>query len=258
MRDAVSSLETGPNYSVGAVQRALAVLEELARTPDLSAAELARALSIPRGSAFRHLKVLEAAGYVSRDPASGRYGLGPELIHLGFLAQRQLHLPRVAAPTMVALRDRFDETTHLGVLSGGEVVHIEVVPSTHRVQMASRVGERAAPHASGLGKCLLAWDGAELPEELTALTDRTVTTRAGLEEELARTRERGWALDDEESGLGIRCVAAPIRDHGGDVVGAVSISGPAERLTLDRAVAAAPAVAEAAEEISTRLGWRAD
>jgi DNA-binding IclR family transcriptional regulator len=250
-----------PQYRIGSLERALLVLDTLAEVPDASVAQLAQLLGVAKGSVFRHLKVLEANGYVQQSPETKRYSLGPRLLYLGHAARSQLRLPELAAPLMTALRDRFDETVHMGVLSRGEVVHVEVVPSTHPVKMAAEVGDRTWAHVSGLGKVLLAWGGDDAVEfvlrerGLPALTDRTIVDRAGLEAELERVRSRGYAIDDEESADGLRCVAAPVRDGRGAVVCALSLSSPAERLSLEAAEAAAPAVIETADGIARRLGW---
>ena len=248
-------------YRIGSLERALLVVDTLAEVPDASVAELAQLLGVAKGSLFRHLKVLEANGYVLQSPGTKRYSLGPRLLYLGHAARQQLRLPEVAAPLMTALRDRFNETVHMGVLSRGEVVHVEVAPSTHPVKMAAEVGDRTWAHVSGLGKVLLAWGGDDAVEfvlrerGLPSLTDRTIVERAALEAELERIRSRGYAIDDEESARGLRCVAAPVRDGRGEVVCALSLSSPAERLSLEEAEEASAAVIETADEISRRLGW---
>jgi len=248
-------------YRIGSLERALLVVDTLAEVPDTSVAELAQLLGVAKGSLFRHLKVLEANGYVLQSPGTKRYSLGPRLLYLGHAARQQLRLPEVAAPLMTALRDRFNETVHMGVLSRGEVVHVEVAPSTHPVKMAAEVGDRTWANVSGLGKVLRAWGGDDAVEfvlrerGLPSLTDRTIVERAALEAELERIRSRGYAIDDEESARGLRCVAAPVRDGRGEVVCALSLSSPAERLSLEEAEEASAAVIETADEISRRLGW---
>ena len=249
------------SYKIGALQRALVILDALAETSGVNVAELAAFLQVPKGSVFRHLKVLEANGYVRQLPATKRYCLGPRLVYLGHVAKEQLGLGQAALPFMAALRDRFGETVHLGVLTGGEVVHVEVVPSVHPVKMASAVGDRTWAHVSGLGKVLLAWSGDEavglvLRERgLPPLTERSIVTREALEEELERVRQDGYAVDDEESAQGLRCVAAPVRDASGDVVCALSLSSPADRLSLADASRAAPQVVASADAVSSALGW---
>lgn len=248
-------------YTVGALDRALGLLEALAVAPDQQLIGLAEQVGLNKATAFRHLKVLERRGYVTQDPASKRYGLGPRLIELGFTAHGQLTLPRVAGSTMRALRDKYNETVHLGVLIGGEVVHVEALPSTHTLTMASSVGERSHVHATALGKCLVAWldpaaiDSVLASDGLAKHTASTITDPAELIDHLARVRAQGYAIDDGESSNGIRCLSAPIRGGHGDVIGAVSVSGPAERLTKRRVAGMRDEVLRSAEEISRRCGW---
>jgi DNA-binding IclR family transcriptional regulator len=251
-----------PDYSVGALERALHVLEALAERPDVPLVELAAAVGLNKATAFRHLKVLEGRGYVVQDPLTKRYSLGPRLLGLGYTAHQQLTLPKVAAPAMQALRARFNETVHLGVLIDRHVVHIEALASTRTLTMAAGVGERTFAHISSLGKCLLAWARPEVMDAiaddpgLPACTRNTITSREALAAELARTRERGYAVDNEESSKGARCVGAPIRGVDGEVIAALSLSAPAERLTRRKVPAVAAEVVRAGEEISRRYGWQ--
>ncbi len=251
-------------YKIGSLEKAMRILEALADSPRSSLAEISRSLDAPRAGVFRHLKALEALGYVEAAKDTKRYVLGSRLIYLGIAARGQMRLPQVAHAEMVALRDEFNETVNLGVLAGGEVIHIEVVPSTHPVKMAVQVGEKTYCHCSGLGKVLLAWSDPEVVAEATrerglpALTERTIRTASQLEIALARTRSDGFTLDDEESALGLRCVAAPIRDDSGRVVAAISLSSPADRLSHDDALTLAPRIIDSACAISRRLGWFGD
>jgi DNA-binding IclR family transcriptional regulator len=258
----VQNSDSPQRYKIEALERGLLILEALGEAPGASLMELVERLSVPKGTLFRHLQVLEARGYVVRDEATRRYSLGPRLIHLGFSARRQLKLADVALPFIEVLRDRFNETVHVGVLDRGQVVHIQAAASRHAVKMVSAVGERTGVHISALGKALLAWAGPDVLERAVAdwglprLTDQTLTTRSDLEADLALVRERGYAIDDEESARGLRCLAAPIRGADGNVLAAVSLSSPADRLSLGDAHAIAPVVRETAVGISAELGWR--
>ncbi len=248
-------------YKIGSLQKALRILEGIAESPGCTLAELSRSLDAPRAGVFRHLKALEALGYVETVKDSKRYVLGPRLIYLGVAARGQMRLPEIARGEMVALRDEFNETVNLGVLARGEVIHVEVVSSTHPVKMAVEVGERTYCHCSGLGKTLLAWSEPEVVAEairergLPALTEHTIRTASQLDAALAAIRSEGFAMDDEESALGLRCVAAPVRDGTGKVVGAISLSSPADRLSKDHARRLGPRMIDAAGAISRRLGW---
>jgi IclR family transcriptional regulator, KDG regulon repressor len=257
----VGPASAGTSYAVGPLDRALDVLERLAEAPDSTLVELATAAGMNKATVFRHLRVLAKRGYVTQDPDTKRYALGYRLLDLGFHARTNLHLPRVARSGMSSLSATFNETVHLGVRMDNQVVHIAVIPSTHPLKMASAVGERTLIHVSALGKSLMAWEG---PDAMDALLDgpglppvsqRAVRTRAAFEAELVNVRTKGYAIDDQESLEGLRCVGAPIRAAGGAVIAAISLSGPVDRVSEARMPAMTRAVRATAEEISTLCGW---
>jgi IclR family acetate operon transcriptional repressor len=237
------------------------ILDMLAEMPDSSLARLAERLQLPRGSVFRHLRVLVDHGYAVCNPDSKRYSVGPRLIYLGHVARSGLALTGICQPFLETLHGQFNETSHIGVLTGGEVVHIAVVASSHPVKMASQVGERTSAHTSALGKVLLSGLDTSAVKEviarrgLNSFTASTITTLDSLVRELDEVRERGYAIDDEESAVGLRCVGCPIRDEGDRVVAAISVSAPAQRLSVAEARRVAPALRQVAAEISRRLGW---
>ena len=147
--------------TIASLERALTLLEHLGRSAPLHMTELSHQLEVPKGSLHRHLAVLERRGYVARDH-SKRYSLGPRVISLGYDSTRQQGLVEVARPVMAALRDEFNESILLAVLSTGDVVHVHVEPSRHPVKMAAEVGERTAAHVSSLGKAILAWSDPDV------------------------------------------------------------------------------------------------
>src|SRR5436190_16537363 len=260
-----STMRNGTAYRVGSLDRALELLETIsvADARGITLAELAVRTHSPKSTLLRHLRVLEAGGYVTMSSTTKRYRLGARLIHLGYAARRQLGLTDVAMPLMRELRDRYDETVHLGILSQGDVLHVAVMPSRQPLKMATPVGERTYAHISALGKVLLAWGDDDAIEETIAdrglprLTDRTIVDRSELTRELESIRLQGWAIDDEESAIGLRCVGAPVRDASRHVAAALSVSAPATRLTKSAVKAVAPAVVRAADLISEQLGHQA-
>jgi IclR family KDG regulon transcriptional repressor len=258
---AIESVGTTTAYEVGPLDRALDILEELAKVEQITLVELAGAVGLSKSTTFRHLKVLARRGYVIQDLETKKYALGYGLLQLGYSARSNLHLPKVAHADMASLAAEFNETVHLGALRGPEVVHIAVIPSTHSLKMASEVGERTMVHISALGKCLIAWDGPEILESvlngpgLPRFSPHSITTRAAFERELARVREQGFALDDQESLVGLRCVGAPIRGAGSAVIGALSLSGPVDRVSAARLPEITARVTAAAAQISRRCGW---
>jgi IclR family acetate operon transcriptional repressor len=250
------------SYRIGSLERSLEILESIADLQEVSLRALAARLEIPKPTVLRHLRVLEVGGYVAVDRETKNYHLGPRLIYLGYAARQQLGLTDVSMPVMRMLRDRYDETVHVGVLAHGDVLHVAVVPSRQPLKMATPVGDRTLAHISALGKALLAWADREVVDEVLAerglprYTERTIIDRAALDGALVAIRERGWAMDDEESAEGLRCVAAPIRDGSGHVAAAISVSAPSTRLTRAAAKKLAPVVVEMADLISRRLGYQ--
>lgn len=248
-------------YEVGPLGRALDILEQLATADEMALVELADAVGLSKSTAFRHLKVLQRRGYVIQDLDTKKYALGYGLLNLGYHARSHLHLPKVAQAAMTSLAEAFNETIHLGALMGQEVVHIGVIPSTHALKMASEVGERTLVHVSALGKCLVAWSGPEVIDALMAgpglpmFSPKTITTREGFEIELAKVRGQGFALDDQECLDGLRCVGAPIRTAGRAVIGAISLSGPIDRVSEAALPNMTDHVCRAADRVSRLCGW---
>ena len=240
------------------VLRALTLLEAVAEGVH-HLEDLSRTAGLTRSTAHRLLTTLTRAGYLRHEPRSG-YTLGPRLIELGFKAHGQLHLPSLARPHLEWLSQVTQETAHLGVLDGTDVVYIDKVPGTRGLQMASYIGARMPAQATALGKALI----STLPEEkwpdhfIPGLkrTPHTIADPDRFREEIAHVTTCGYALDLEENESGIRCIAAPIRDGSGWGVAAVSISSAVIYLSEERIAELIPLVLEAAHRISRELGWR--
>ena len=250
-------------YVVRAVVRAAGLLD-LLRAGDggVSLRELATGSGLARASTYRMMRTLERIGLAERVPGSDRYRLGVRCLELGQAYLEQTDLRREALPVMERLLEDFNETVHLGVLDDLRVVYLEKLESTHAVGiMMSRIGRSAPAYCTGLGKVLLAGEEADpvgtLAErdELRRCTPNTICEPAKLHEELERVRARGFSLDLEEHELGVRCVAAPIRGADGDIVAALSIAGPAQRLPESKLTGTlAKAAIAAADQVSRRLG----
>jgi DNA-binding IclR family transcriptional regulator len=243
------------------VDRVVDILEAfLWLGPQLGVSEISRALGLKKATTHRLLASLRRRDFVAQDPVTRRYRLGIKLWELGSRATSQVAWVDRAKPFLQELTDQTGETTHLAVLDDGEVLYIDKVETTRSLRMPSQVGRRLPAHCTGVGKALL----AHLPHvDVTSImarrgmpahTPRTITDLAALEADLKDVRARGYSIDDEEIEEGLRCIAAPVRDHSGRVVAAVSIAGPASRLP-DRELARQGAVVLAgARAISTALG----
>lgn len=253
---------TGPDYSIAVLDRALDVLETLAEASagaPVGVTDVARRVGTTKSAAFRILSNLERRGYVSKDPVTAKYGLGTRLAYLGDRSLVAIDLRGAARPELEELHQRFGETANLGVREGGEVVYVDMVESSRGLRMAASVGARDLVHSTALGKAMLAFaPPAErdrlLRRRLVARTERTITDPAVLRVALERVRAEGVAEDLEENEIGARCLAAPIFDHAGSVLGAISVSSPASRLDDARAAEVAAAVVAAAAAVSRRIG----
>ncbi|MBC9936546.1 MULTISPECIES: IclR family transcriptional regulator [unclassified Leucobacter] len=216
---------------VQSVERAFALLEALASAEgELALANAAAAAGLALPTAHRLLKTMQSLGYV-RQVESRSYGLGPGLVHLGLRATPSR--ARIAMPIMQELEEISQETVNLAELNGDYVAYIGQVPSRHQMRMFTEVGREVLPHASGVGKAILSTlseatvrrilDSVGMPR----YTDATVTEVEALLEQLRMTQSRGFAIDDGEREVGVRCIAVPI-PHSRS---AISISGPAARIT---------------------------
>jgi DNA-binding IclR family transcriptional regulator len=246
-------------YRIKVLEKALAVLELFdEQGKELTVTEIGERLGIHKTTAFRIATVLDEANFLEKSPGSMRYRLGYKVFHLGSLVESGNELKRRARPILEDLKQECDETVHLVVLSKGEALYLDKIEGRKTVRVVSRVGMTLPAHCSGVGKVLLAHlpddevEGIVRSKGLKRFTPNTITERQALHAELRKIRERGYALDDEEIEIGLKCVAAPIEDASGTVIGALSISGPAfrfdgkeaERLTA-HALRAATRVSEA-------------
>jgi IclR family acetate operon transcriptional repressor len=250
------------DYSIAVLDRALDVLEALAQgTGPLGATEVARRVGTTKSAAFRILSNLERRGYVGKDPETTKYRLGSRLAYLGERSLGTIDLRRVAGHGLETLHRRFEETVNLGVLDGREVVYVDMVESRHGLRMAARVGARDVAHATALGKAMLAFLPPErrrrlLRAPLARRTERTITDPAALAGELDRVRARGVAEDRGENETGARCLGAPIFDHAGLPIAAISVSAPESRLDDDRAAEVAATLGAVAAEVTRLVGGR--
>ncbi|MCA0240839.1 MAG: IclR family transcriptional regulator [Proteobacteria bacterium] len=223
-----------------------------------SLGQVAAATGMPRASAHRMLSALREVGFIEQDPRSGNYSLGIRLFELGSLALANLDLLREARPFIDRLSRLTGESAHLGVFNGFEVIVVEREEPTERSR-GVQPSESSPAYCTGVGKALLAFQPSEVVERviehgLRAYTTNTITDPARLREELAATRLRGYAIDDCEHQIWVRCVAAPIRSAEGHVFASMSVTGSADRMTPERLVQLAPLVVQTANSVSRQLG----
>ncbi len=257
--------KSGNENGARSVLRALAIVDLLGRAgEELGVTEISNRLGLHKSTVFRLLTTLAAAGYVRQESPLGKYRLGMRLAELGMIALSQIDLRSEARPFLRDLMEATGETVHLGIVDGDQVVYIDKIESRQILTMKSTIGSRAPAHCTALGKVLMAFlpdedlDALLARRDLARLTANTIAQPAGLREHLVRIREQGYAIDDEEHEPGIRCIAAPIRDHTSRVVAAVSVSGPSVRITREAMERIIPRVIEAGNEISRAVGHNAD
>ena len=259
--------DSKPNNLVQTIERASSILDILGQSPQgISIRELSSKIKLPKGTIHRLLSSLSYFGYVRQDPKTRNYLLGFKLVELGNLLLNQLDLRKEAEPFLKDLAERTKETVHMVLLDRNEVVYIDKVETdqhTSGLRMASRVGLRNPAHSSAVGKVLLAHFSEEELNNFTKekgllkRTENTITDPGRLREHLSIVRAQGYAIDDEENEKGIRCVAAPIYNEVGKPVAAMSISGPAFRITKKVIQESLKKEAmETALKVSQRLGFR--
>jgi IclR family KDG regulon transcriptional repressor len=232
--------------------------------PQLRLVDISQRLGLHKSTTHRLLSLLKKKGLVVADPATQLYSLGPALVELAWIVLRQQDLRSVCRPYMEQLRQTTNETVSLNIRMGNKRVCIEELQSDQEVKYSQTFGLTAPLQVGAPGKALLAFMPADELEralatlEFTPLTPDTIVDREALQAELGETRSRGYAISVGERSPWAAAVAAPIRDRSGHIVAAVSVLGPSHRLTVKVLKALGTQVMNAAQEISTALGYTGD
>lgn len=247
-------------YSVTAVLRALDVLEYLAnQRGEGRVSEIAKQVRCSKNTAFRLLKTLQQRGFV-RQTNDASYELTFKLLNLGECVLRNTDLHAVARSYLEALNQQFGETVSLGVLDGQGIVYLDRVLGTRPYHTSYAVGARTTAYSTALGKAILAFSPDSIVDRiieagLRPITKHTITDPTRLRADLRGTAVRGYAYDNQENVFGIRCIAAPVLDRRGDVVGAISISALAARVDDAYAKTLAMRIVSMTAALSSRLGY---
>lgn len=228
---------------------------------EIGVSALAQRLGVAKSTVHRLAVTLVAEGLLEQNPETERYRLGIGLFGLGTLVRRRMDLSNEARPYLFDLREKTHETILLGVPTDTEIMYVYNLESPHSLRMRSDIGVRRPGYCTAVGRAIFAFAPEEMIGRLVApplaqRTPKTVTEPDALRTMLADVRLRGYAIEDEESEPGIRCIAAPVRGAGGVVVGALGIAGPTQRLNLNALRALAAPLIEATAAISLRLGHR--
>ncbi|WP_420718671.1 IclR family transcriptional regulator [Streptomyces sp. NRRL S-813] len=260
--DVADSETTAPAVNgVQSVDRAVSVLEILAQRGEAGVSEVAAEIDVHKSTAFRLLGALEARGLVEQATERGKYRLGFGIVRLAGAVTGRLDITQQGREVCERLSEEIGETVNIAVLQEHYAVNLYQVRGPGAVGTHNWVGQLTPVHATSSGKILLAHLRAEERDEVLAAsglqkhTPHTLTSRRKLEKDLAEARERGYAVTLEELEIGLHAMAAPIRSHHGEVVAALSSSGPAYRFTEERIHELAPLLIKGAQEISHRMGY---
>jgi DNA-binding IclR family transcriptional regulator len=252
----------GPSGRLSSVTSALLVLKVFsADEAEIGISSLAKRLGLAKSTVHRLAVTLAAEGFLEQNPENGRYRLGLSLFALGALVRRRMDVSNEARPLLGALRDKTQEAVHLAILSQSSIMYLYNLESSQAIGMRSYIGTLKPAYCTAEGRVLLAFSppaviDAVIAAGLPARTPKTLTDAAELRAALDEVRQTGYAVDDEESEVGMRGLAAPIRDISGKVVAAVGLAGPVQRLTKKDLRALAPDVVSTGDAVSARLGYR--
>lgn len=248
-------------YLIQSVSRASAIIEALSNNNTLGITELGKLLGLHKSTVFGLVSTLEHEGYVCQNPQTGKYALTLKMFEIGGRVFGKLDLRKIARPHIEQIVLRHRETAHLVVPDGLEIVYIDKVECTQSMRICSNVGKRMPFHCTGVGKVLLAFmheeqaEGILRKKGLEAFTANTITDYNLLMKELEKIKVQGYAIDNEEAEIGLRCVAAPIRDIYGKVIAATSVSGPKVRMDDEKLKAIVKDLLIMNQEISANLGY---
>ncbi|MBP6492282.1 MAG: IclR family transcriptional regulator [Clostridia bacterium] len=247
--------------SVQSVDRVLDIIEVLSTEQDgLGVTTIAKKVGLHKSTAHRLLTTLANRGYVAKT-GEGNYKIGLKLIEAVSCYINSLELQTEARPYLMQLTGELGLTSHLGILDRDMVVYIEKMDVVSSIRMYSQIGLRMHSYCSSLGKCLLSnyskeeLNGIMKDCSFIKFTNNTIGSMEELHKEINKVRKQGWAMDNEEYEIGHRCIGAPIYDYKGDIIAAISASGPKNLIKDDRIQEVANAVKKAALELSRSMGY---
>lgn len=260
MSNSVAARANGVLTTVQSVDRAITVLEILARAGDAGVTEIASELGVHKSTAFRLIAALENRGLVEQNSERGKYCLGVGIIRLAGATTARLDLVQESRAITRQLAAQTGETVNLTVLSDGAALYVDQVAGSSALQSHNWVGQRIPLHATSNGKVLLSGlpDGEMLTTagQLRSFTPSTITSAKRLRAAVADVRDKGYAVAVDELELGLTAVAAPIRNASGDIRASMSVSGPTFRLDGTRLDDVVILLIAAASQVSRRLGWQ--
>ncbi|MBU8918050.1 IclR family transcriptional regulator [Bacillus sp. FJAT-29953] len=248
---------------IQSIERAADVLEIFLTTnSELSVKEISEKVNLSKSTVHGIIKTLEHRGYLQQNPDDLKYRLGIKLFELGNFVGKHLDIRSIARPIIKDLVNELNETVHLVLLNRNEIIYIEKEDGPRTLTMYSHIGKRAPVHCTGVGKAILAnlsdqeVDRLLSIQNLQSFTEFTMTDKEEIKNHLKSIRECGYAVDDEEIELGLKCIAAPIFNHQGNVIASISCAAPKIRLDEERLPKVIAGIRKAALEISKALGYK--
>lgn len=242
---------------VKSLVKAMRVLECFSiQTPEMGVSEVARKVGLQKSSVHNILRTFEQIGYITQNADTGRYNLGLELLKFSYIITSNMDIQKVLAPIIRQIARETGEVCYLAIPHGGNVLYIDSSAGDVRTPARAILGECAPMYCTGLGKAMLAYSPELMqlqPEPLTAFTPNTIVQKDALKADLEATFRRGFALDNMEHEFGVTCVAVPILGHGGQLMAAISISGPSLRFTEDRIPEIAEHMIRTSEPVQRRI-----
>lgn len=247
---------------VQSVDRALSILEVISDYSEgLGVTEISEKVGLHKSTVYRLLSTLNHKGYVVQDDKTNRYMITLKLFELGNKKVEDMNILTVARPYTKQLMEMVNEVVHLVVRDDNEIVYIDKVEADNTIRMASTIGRRSPLYCTSVGKVILAQLSEEEVEDvwnrskIEKLTKYTITDLGTMKKELEIVKEKGYAIDNEENEVGVRCIGAPVFNMRGEVEGAISISGPTIRVTENNVEEFAKEVVKYANLISKELGY---
>jgi IclR family transcriptional regulator, KDG regulon repressor len=237
--------------------RGLMILEKLAEAPNgLGITELAETFGVDKGSMSRVLQTLASYGFAEKDEVSRKYILGSQIVRLSRTVLTRMPLRESAKPFLQKLVDQTGECAHLAILAKGEALYLDQAESPLALRVTTGVGTLAPLHCTALGKILLAFAGAPVPENIQSYTFRTITDPKAILHHIEQVRAQGYAMDDEEYNPGVRCLAVPVYDYRDRCVAAIGISGPTSRLPLENIMNVVKIVQDVGQALSAKMSFK--
>ena len=227
---------------------------------EIGVTTLSRRLGVAKSTVYRLASTLVSEGLLEQNPETERYRLGMALFGLGALVRQRMNVATDARPFLFHLREATGETVHLAILEGAEIVFVLNLESNQAIRMRADLGARKPAFCTAEGRAMLAFQPQEVVDEVLAQgfvprTPKTIINERAIRKAIEEARVKGFAVEDEQSELGMRSVAAPIRNANGRVIAAIGLAGPMQRISDEALASFAPLVADAARTISARLGY---